>query len=292
MANAKLPGIIKILYETQPTDIVFKLHDGEVRAHRWFLSARLDYFKAMFTSGMKEATTGVVEISDCDRSTYDGFLRYLYYGAWPPHLEDMEANQSISELAMRYDVPELFNRCVNALLRAMDRQKTVGTWLIKAQQVAELFERRCEALPENWAKTQKRRFRKRLRAKLRNKLHETTEMITEDDDEELPVDWRSRQYRDEWSDLENGTVFQHADYVLKSVLIACDQNDWIKDFLLIMVYHWIHYLKDYGSPMTEALRQVKESIGLFISFYGFFRTRSSNPDRYEEDEEEEIWGFD
>ena len=241
---------------------------------------------------MKEASTGIVKIMDCDRSTYDRFLRYLYYGATPPHLDNIEANQSMAELALRYDVPELFHLCDDALDNAMDSEIITGEWLNKVQQVHEILERRWEAIPETWANQSQREFRPYLKRRLRGMLSDTTKEIMRRDDVDGDgtgddVDWSSRRYYDERSGLENGTIFEHADEILKSVLKACEQDGWIKDLLLFTAYAWINILHRYGFPSTEALRQVRESIALFIPFYGFYRTRSSDPYGYYQLEREE-----
>ena len=63
------------LYDAQTgVDVTFQLSDGQLQAHKCFLIARLPYFRAMFESGMIEATTCIVDIGDCDRQTFDGLV--------------------------------------------------------------------------------------------------------------------------------------------------------------------------------------------------------------------------
>ena len=87
---------LKVLYEEQPAaDIKFKLSDGELTGHKWLLSARLPFFKNMFEAGMTESKTGEIMVYDWNRSTYDSFLRHLYYGEELPRLEEIGCNEAM-----------------------------------------------------------------------------------------------------------------------------------------------------------------------------------------------------
>ena len=50
-----------------------------IPAHRIFLSAHSEVFRAMLNpEGMREGKTGVVELPNCNESTVQRLLQYLY----------------------------------------------------------------------------------------------------------------------------------------------------------------------------------------------------------------------
>ena len=60
------------------SDVTFLVEGREIHAHRAILSARCDHFRAMFTSGMKEANEQVVEIPTVRYDVFYAVLNYIY----------------------------------------------------------------------------------------------------------------------------------------------------------------------------------------------------------------------
>lgn len=55
---------------------VFVLDSGQsVRGHKGLLSARSSYIRAMFESGMAEASSGTVRVRDCSGPSFEAFLQ-------------------------------------------------------------------------------------------------------------------------------------------------------------------------------------------------------------------------
>jgi hypothetical protein len=59
-------------------DVTLVAEGREIRAHKAILCARSSHFRAMFTLGMREATTNVIEVGDISYQVLDTILNYLY----------------------------------------------------------------------------------------------------------------------------------------------------------------------------------------------------------------------
>ena len=163
----------------------------------------------------------------------------------------------------------------------------VDRWLAKAKEVHHVLARRFESMvPQSWECRAKDEFCRRLKGKLRQQLNSITI---------VPVDFialtmEPRFY--EFSGLSRAsTAFEDADRILASVLIACDEDTLVKDALLFTAYAWTTFLLNPDFPaysMTEALREVKERIGLFLAFHAMYVVRKADKESYYYRENEEI----
>ncbi|XP_022079622.1 kelch-like protein 5 [Acanthaster planci] len=68
------------LQRKQLTDVVLKAGDVRIPAHRLVLCAVSDYFAAMFTNDVVEATAGEVELRDLDPQALKACIQYIYTG--------------------------------------------------------------------------------------------------------------------------------------------------------------------------------------------------------------------
>jgi len=99
----------KVAEEKSLTDIELLVGNSSFSAHRALLSARSPVFAAMLKSGMEEARTGRVLISDVDDETFTHFLRFMYEGekgSW-----DRSMKEKLFALADRYEVETLMDLC-------------------------------------------------------------------------------------------------------------------------------------------------------------------------------------
>jgi len=264
---------LELVYESQSgADVTFKLTDGELRAHKWYLSARLPYFRVMFESGMIEARTNEVEIN-CDCATFDGFLRFLYCGQSPPGLGEMPMNEALFELASRYGVDKLSQLCLETLVRTMKLDNSVDEWLKEAKNVFQVIDKRLESLPKSWARKTKEDFGQELKERLyleRERIEDGYVSTT-------------FEYANSFSGLDSAPAYEHVDLVVTSVLKACDQYDWAREFLLPRAFSWVRsvlgpdWLVGGYFPMTDALGVIKDRVGIFLSFYEDYK-------RYEEED--------
>jgi len=104
------------------TDVEFLVDEETFGAHRSLLSARSPVFAAMFTSGMKEASTGQVSIKDIDPITFRNFLKFLYTGM----LEPLTVNKELFSVADKYRVETLMELCRSATHMAVDMDSIIN----------------------------------------------------------------------------------------------------------------------------------------------------------------------
>ena len=60
------------------SDVQFAIQGDLLKAHTQVLCARSEVFAAQLTCGMQEASTKVIEITDCDLPAFKAFLQFLY----------------------------------------------------------------------------------------------------------------------------------------------------------------------------------------------------------------------
>lgn len=91
-------------------DVIIKVKGQEFPAHRSILSARSPVFASTFRNDMKERATGVIDIEDCDPSSFLDFLCFLYCGS----VESITTENvfSLFTMADKYDVQDLRLQCL------------------------------------------------------------------------------------------------------------------------------------------------------------------------------------
>eukprot|EP00929_Paragymnodinium_shiwhaense_P042678 TRINITY_DN22048_c0_g3_i1.p1 TRINITY_DN22048_c0_g3~~TRINITY_DN22048_c0_g3_i1.p1 ORF type:complete len:185 (-),score=15.24 TRINITY_DN22048_c0_g3_i1:251-757(-) len=60
------------------SDVVFIVEGQKVHAHRAFLAARCDHFRAMFSCGMRETHETEITLEDISHSIFLALLEFLY----------------------------------------------------------------------------------------------------------------------------------------------------------------------------------------------------------------------
>ncbi len=65
-------------------DVKLVVEGRDIQAHKAILCARSSHFRAMFTLGMREATTNVIEVGDISYEVFATILRYLYAAEYAP----------------------------------------------------------------------------------------------------------------------------------------------------------------------------------------------------------------
>ena len=64
----------------QLCDVVLQVGHLQIPAHRIVLSAASDYFSAMFTNDVREATQDEIKMKDVDPDALNSLIQYIYTG--------------------------------------------------------------------------------------------------------------------------------------------------------------------------------------------------------------------
>jgi len=91
------------------SDVELEYRGLRIFAHRAVLSSRSEYFQAMFSSGMIDSTSKVIEISGedwLDENLFKEFIRLLYCYDMA-HITDMEGSLCTLLCAVRFEAPVL-----------------------------------------------------------------------------------------------------------------------------------------------------------------------------------------
>ena len=73
-----LQHYLKLLETPENADIAFIVEGEQIMAHKCILSARSDYFAAMFKSDSKENVTNKVQVPDADPRTFRALLEFIH----------------------------------------------------------------------------------------------------------------------------------------------------------------------------------------------------------------------
>lgn len=100
----------ELFLKQEDCDVVLKVKGLEFLAHKTILRARSTVFASTFRNEMKEKATGVVDIEDCDPSSFSDFLCFLYCGS----VENLSTENvfSLFIASDKYDVQDLRSQCV------------------------------------------------------------------------------------------------------------------------------------------------------------------------------------
>ena len=82
------------------SDITFIVSDQEIPAHRCILSARSDYFRAMFNNSMREShTSQPIQINSVEYNVFKIVMQYIYCGRFLNE-EEIDAVMLVSTFAI------------------------------------------------------------------------------------------------------------------------------------------------------------------------------------------------
>jgi len=107
----------QLLQSGGSADFTFEVEGEEIPAHKIILSSRSSYFRALFNSGMSEATTNRLVVDDIDATTFKAVLKFLYCGRLP---EDLRTSaMKYIPVAEKYDIEILRGASENALSQSL-----------------------------------------------------------------------------------------------------------------------------------------------------------------------------
>ena len=113
--TSPLSSLERLLDSSESSDVVLSVADVEFPAHKLILTSRYDYFKTLFSAGLKESRTNRVQIQGIDPGYFGKVLKFIYSGIIPADIESHAV--AYLEIADRYDMRDLKSVCSKVLLR-------------------------------------------------------------------------------------------------------------------------------------------------------------------------------
>jgi len=149
----KLSNDMKKILETKLfTDCTIICGNEEIPCHRNILSSRSPVFETMFSSDMKEASTGVVEIEDFTGATVKELVNYIYTGC-PASAKPEE----LLRAAHKYLMEELKDWCVEQLCKVASVDNAVDHLVLaEVYEAPVLKESATLLIVRNWSSISKR----------------------------------------------------------------------------------------------------------------------------------------
>lgn len=115
-ARSLADNLKALLDSGELADVTIIAGDTRLPAHLVVLSARSPVFHAMFSSQMQEAFAKEVVINDVELEPLKSFLQYVYTDTVDEKLMSDDVHVAgLLEVAHRYEVPSLVERCIHIL---------------------------------------------------------------------------------------------------------------------------------------------------------------------------------
>ncbi|XP_060571635.1 kelch-like protein 25 [Ruditapes philippinarum] len=128
-------GIVELRQEDTCTDFTVEVGEKSFRCHKVVLAAMSDYFKAMFTSGMKETEQNKVVLDEVNPDSFQTVMQILYpEGNVNPLEKPSEDEMSdLLKLSGRFQMPFLRDICLKYYGRTMDTGNCILRWKLGRQ---------------------------------------------------------------------------------------------------------------------------------------------------------------
>eukprot|EP01114_Cavostelium_apophysatum_P007639 TRINITY_DN19784_c0_g1_i1.p1 TRINITY_DN19784_c0_g1~~TRINITY_DN19784_c0_g1_i1.p1 ORF type:complete len:300 (+),score=70.82 TRINITY_DN19784_c0_g1_i1:245-1144(+) len=121
------PHFKALLDDKNFADVTFKIGESLITAHRNILVARSEYFRAMFTGGMRENNEKVISIPDVDERTFREVLEFLYTGK----IEIGHSNMvPIITAAEKFQITDLKEVCYSTFDKVASEQNILQILLV------------------------------------------------------------------------------------------------------------------------------------------------------------------
>lgn len=70
--------LLSLLESSSFADVTFVIGDSRIRGHRCILASRSNFFKNMFTVGMRESEESIITVQDITLPTFKKLLEFIY----------------------------------------------------------------------------------------------------------------------------------------------------------------------------------------------------------------------
>jgi len=116
--------LLSLLDTGEFSDVTFIINDTRIKGHKCILASRSNFFKNMFTVGMRESEESIISVQDISLPTFMKLLEFIY----SDQLNDIEsAEQAIEVLvaANKYGLDRLKRLCEKFLVQLIDLENVV-----------------------------------------------------------------------------------------------------------------------------------------------------------------------
>ena len=69
--------LLSLLESSSFADVTFVIGDSRIRGHRCILASRSNFFKNMFTVGMRESEESIITVQDITLPTFKKLLEFI-----------------------------------------------------------------------------------------------------------------------------------------------------------------------------------------------------------------------
>ncbi|XP_023216985.1 kelch-like protein 5 [Centruroides sculpturatus] len=130
-AECSLQRMKSLFVNRQLTDVVLKVENLRIPAHRLVLSAASDYFAAMFTNDLREAFQQEVELQAVNAEALQALIYYCYTGEIDIHEDTVETLLSTANLLQLSEVVEA---CCKFMMCRLNPSNCIGICLFAESQ--------------------------------------------------------------------------------------------------------------------------------------------------------------
>lgn len=106
-----------VLLDGRNHDLILKIGDKELRAHQDILRARSRVFQSMLDHDMKEKSSGIIDVPDCDPRAMELYLSYVYCVTVEAH--DQSNMLGLYYIADKYDMKGLKEDCSKFIKKSL-----------------------------------------------------------------------------------------------------------------------------------------------------------------------------
>uniref|UniRef100_A0A915E6W8 BTB domain-containing protein n=1 Tax=Ditylenchus dipsaci TaxID=166011 RepID=A0A915E6W8_9BILA len=126
--------ISKLHVDQDMSDVVLIAEGERFPAHKFVLSIRSNYFKAMFCTGLRESTEKEVTLMDTPVKPFSLLLQYVYTGQMQLQTADYQQTLEVLALAHKYEFPVLQEQIVEHLQANLNVEN-----IVRIYSAAEMF---------------------------------------------------------------------------------------------------------------------------------------------------------
>ena len=134
--------MLNLLETGEFADVTFIINETRIKGHKCILASRSNFFKNMFTVGMRESEESIISVQDISLPTFQKLLEFIY----SDQLNDLEsAEQAIDVLvaANKYGLDRLKRLCEKFLVQLIDLENVVELLYLSDMHQAMELKRMC-----------------------------------------------------------------------------------------------------------------------------------------------------